>query len=191
VAGTTSAPRDCTSIFSPPATRKPTHTHSFRSFRALPLPRALLCFHRRPDPGRVHLTTIKTSGPSLSHPTTDHRIIYKSPHVNHELAAEESCALVRHPSRRQRFHVSQCTFAGIGEISLQKETHSHVTMQVEMKRTAAALPLPLTTSKLANKLPRESPKVTCTLYHKPTTALKLTPRRRTRPTSKVNSTTTS
>jgi hypothetical protein len=94
----------------------------------------------------------------------------KSPHVNHELAAEESCALVRHPSRRQRFHISQCTFAGIGEISPQRETHTHVTMQVEMKRTAAALPLPLTTSKLVNKLPRESPKVFCALYHEPTTA---------------------
>jgi hypothetical protein len=45
-----------------------------------------------------------------------------------------------------------------------------VTMQVEMKRTAAALPLPLTTSKLVNKLPRESPKVNRTLYHKPITA---------------------
>jgi hypothetical protein len=43
-------------------------------------------------------------------------------------------------------------------------------MQVEMKRTAAALPLPLTTSKLVNKLPRESPKVNRTLYHKPITA---------------------
>jgi hypothetical protein len=43
-------------------------------------------------------------------------------------------------------------------------------MQAEMKRTAATLPLPLTTSKLINKLPRDSPKVTRTRCHKPTTA---------------------
>jgi len=42
-----------------------------------------------------------------------------------------------------------------------------VTMQVEMKRTGSTLPLPLTTSKLVNKLPRESPKVIHTHGHKP------------------------
>jgi hypothetical protein len=39
-------------------------------------------------------------------------------------------------------------------------------MQAEMKRTASTLPLPLTTSKLVNKLPRESPKVNHTHRHK-------------------------
>jgi hypothetical protein len=177
-AGTTSArrflpqpPRDCTSIFLPPATRKPAHTHtqtllSFLSLLTLPRAHSFV--------STVDFIPAVYILPPLNHrsraPQLNAASSTKSPHVNHELAAEESCALVRHPSRRQRFHISQCTFAGIGEISPQRETHTHVTMQVEMKRTAAALPLPLTTSKLVNKLPRESPKVFCALYHEPTTA---------------------
>jgi hypothetical protein len=47
-------------------------------------------------------------------------------------------------------------------------------MQVEMKRTGSTLPLPLTTSKLVNKLPRESPKVIHTHGAKPDNATRLT-----------------
>lgn len=44
-------------------------------------------------------------------------------------------------------------------------------MQVEMRRTNTNLPLPLTTSRLVNKLPRNSPKVPSTLFHKPSSRI--------------------
>jgi hypothetical protein len=112
-----SAPRDCTSIFLPPAIRKPAHTHSFRPF-------APYTFYAHSFVSIVDLIPAVCILPPSKHlahlsrtPQLNTASSTNPPHVNHELATEEICALVRHPSRRQRFHVSKCTFAGIGEIS--------------------------------------------------------------------------
>lgn len=120
-------PDSCLAIALPPSCHalKPTSAPTLAStllsrlcIRSLALPRThsfiTAC---KLFAGCGHLTAIGTSRPSLPRSVTKHNISYQHPtSVHHELASEEGRALVRHPSRRERFCDSQCTLRVISAI---------------------------------------------------------------------------